>query len=228
MTCIKPVGETCCGCPTALGVNFILMLHFAVDGMLLLQAVGRALPAGAGGALRTFGPDSAVACYSLVGLAIISAAFYGVAARRGALVRTYLFYMVFTVLADSYFVVQAFVLTDVCEGARSISADTGPVLACGITRALGGGVAAACLALQLYFVYLVWSYSEELAQRGAVNHPGLLADEAVALSTKRRSKDPFAAALYGALQDSVAATPLCGRSPGFFAPWRAAKQPCRL
>jgi len=168
------------------GVKLILLVHFAINALLILEAIGLVFfPQGSWMGSDSLGFEVALAGYCLAGCAIIAAAFYGVVTKQEMFLRVYVMYMFLTFAFDSYYVLKVFVFSGPCESLASVFKQVGQSFVCGIARGTDAGIVAVAMGLQLYFLYVVWSYAEDISRYGAVDLSDLLVDEETFLGKQR-------------------------------------------
>jgi len=214
MAYCRPASQFCCGCSVLHGIKFILMLHFAINAFLIVEAIGLIfVPNGAWMGSESMGVEVVVAGFALAGLPLIAAAFWGVLSKSEALIRVYLFYLVCSFIFDSYFILRIFILSGPCESMPQILRDTGMAFACGVARIVNGSAVTTFWGLQLYMIYIVWSYVEDMAAGGGPDLSDLVVDEDTFMLKRAHHEDPFASmvglgehvpAEYGSIYDAAA------------------------
>jgi len=194
------------------GVKFILLVHFAVNIALIMEAVGLIFfPEGNWMGSKSMGFEVLVSGYCLAGLAIIAGAFYGVVIRSEVYIRVYLFYMMLTILIDAYYLVKVFILSGPCEGLPAAFKEVGQSFVCGVARATDGAIVTGALGLQMYLFYVVWSFAEDMATCGLSDFSDLLVDEDVFVK-RRKLQDAYSSMVgsyeyvpyeYGSIYDTA-------------------------
>eukprot|EP00419_Tripos_fusus_P029765 CAMPEP_0172710966 /NCGR_PEP_ID=MMETSP1074-20121228/57497_1 /TAXON_ID=2916 /ORGANISM="Ceratium fusus, Strain PA161109" /LENGTH=205 /DNA_ID=CAMNT_0013534505 /DNA_START=184 /DNA_END=801 /DNA_ORIENTATION=+ len=109
----------------------------------------------------------------LAGIPVILLAAWGVAAKVEAFLRLYLYYMILTFGTEFFFAVINFLTSGPCQGALSSmmsgesSSRTGNnAFACGVARLGGSSILVTNFGIAAYFIFLLWSYCEDLANGG--------------------------------------------------------------
>jgi len=213
MAYCRPSSQFCCGCSVVHGVQFILLLHFAVNALLLIEAVGMVfMPERQWASSDYFGIEVFLSGYALVGFPLIAAASWGVVSKTESFLRVYMFYLWASFVMDSYFIIKIFLASGPCEGTSKLMQAVGSAFACGVARAVNSTIVSLLWGIQLYFIYVVWSYVEDLATGAGPDLSDLVCDEEVFMQ-KRRQEDPFAAIVglgehvpdgYGSIYDAAA------------------------
>jgi len=221
MALCTPASQFCCGCSMLHGVKIILFLHFLVNAILILQAVGCVFfPQGQWLGSEGLGYQVFVAGYCFGGQALVVAAFWGVVTKTETFLRVYMLYLLACCGFVSYNVLNIFVFSGVCSSLSEQFKAIGESFACGVVRAVTGIVVSVTLGLQLYCLFVVWSYLEDLAFGGAPDLSDLIVDEDTLLHRKRKQDlaDSYAglvendAAEYGSVYDVAADGGLGGSS----------------
>jgi len=212
MAICRPAGQFCCGCSVLHGVKIILFLHFVINAGCIVEAVGLIFfPNGSWTGSASMGVELTVAGFALAGMPIIAAAFWGLLSKTEALVRVYLAYLVLSFLFDSYFIIKVFLMSGPCEGLPHMLQEAGEAFACGVARAVNGALVGTAWSIQVYFIYVIWSYVEDMASGGGPDLSDLVVDEDTFM-LKRRLEDPFSSiaglgehvpAEYGSVYDAA-------------------------
>jgi len=212
MAYCRPAGQFCCGCSMNFGIKFLLLMHLAINIAGILEAVNLTFFSAAGGlGGEPLGVEALLAGFALAGVPLIVAALWGVVAKCEAVIRLYLFYLFFTFAFDSYFIVKVFLLSGPCDGMPHALEAAGKAFACGVARIANGTAVGLAWAIQLYIIYIVWSYVEDMASGGGPDLSDLVVDED-AFMLKRRLEDPFSSiaglgehvpAEYGSVYDAA-------------------------
>lgn len=104
--------------------------------------------------------------FCLVGIPIIFMGLWGAFQRAETLVRLYLWYMLVSFLLDIGFIIQNFVIQGPCMSLPSVIQGAGQAFSCGVARGVNGTLIAVMLGIQIYFIFIVWSFCEDLAECG--------------------------------------------------------------
>jgi len=174
---MQPVSQFCCGCSIVFGVKCVLYAHLLFCICSCALAIGDIilkLPdfGFQGGTTRK--SEIYLAGWALAGIPIILIALFGGVARRiESHMRIYLYYAMATVAIDVFFLVDKILLTDSCGSLSSIVATEARAYACGVARTLSYSSSITLILLQMYLVFVIWSYCEDLAEGGS---GGVLAD----------------------------------------------------
>lgn len=161
----RPATQFCCGCSVEFGVKAILLYNFLQNIFVISMVTLRIVFKSEMGSLT---PDLTlqivVAGYTLSGLPIIIVAFWGTLNKAEGPLRLYWLYMVLTFAFDSVFIFKNFVLEGPCEHLPPVFSGSGRAFACGMARGTNVTSVVAMVVIQLYCIFVVHSYCDDLAQ----------------------------------------------------------------
>lgn len=199
MVVCRPAAQFCCGCSVKFGVIFILLLHLLeclwTTIVTALFIMGRSVTMMAYALFSDIGAQTALACFALAGLPIIIAALWGVYHGVETCVRLYLYYLVAAFVFDALYLLHHFFFHDDCEVMQdNMMMNEGRAWACGWFRMLDIAYIVLMLAIPAYFVFIVFSYCEDMTEGGA--GPDL---SDLTLNVKRRRQTAFGNDRYSTL-----------------------------
>jgi len=170
MVC-RPASQFCCGCSVKFGVILILLLHLIeclwTTIVTAVFIMGRSVAMMAYATFSDIGVQTAFACFSLAGLPIIISALWGVYHGVETCVRLYLYYLVAAFLLDALFLTHHFFFHDDCDKLTHNIMDEGRAWACGWFRIFDLIYIGMMLAIPAYFIFIVLSYCQDMAEGGA-------------------------------------------------------------
>lgn len=139
------------------------------------------------------------AALALAGLPLILVAFWAVVAKAEPPIRLYVYYMVLVFSVDIFFIVKDMIISGPCQHLPGVIAESGAAFACGMARLFNSVTIIFILGVELYFVFVVLSYCEELQLGGGPD----LSDLAYYNDPKKRIVDSIAGAggYYDTIQD---------------------------
>lgn len=112
---------------------------------------------------------TAIAGFCLAGLPVIVMGLWGAFQRIETLVRLYFWYMLLSFLVDLGFIVEYFIIQGPCDSLPTLVQGSGQAFSCGIARGVNGTLVTVLLGVQAYFIFIVWSYCEDLQENGAID-----------------------------------------------------------
>eukprot|EP00931_Biecheleriopsis_adriatica_P009766 TRINITY_DN110841_c0_g1_i1.p1 TRINITY_DN110841_c0_g1~~TRINITY_DN110841_c0_g1_i1.p1 ORF type:complete len:261 (-),score=41.27 TRINITY_DN110841_c0_g1_i1:14-721(-) len=167
---LSPLSSFCCSCSVSVGTGFILAGHFlACVACVAATSAHFILHKDITSLEQTWSPELqlVVTMFMLMGIPIIAGGMFGVWYKYEAHVRFYLLYLLATFVVDVGMLLWGFVLEDPCHTARHVVIDMGRVLGeaftCGVVRIASYLVLSALVLLEVYGLWCVWSFCEELA-----------------------------------------------------------------
>jgi len=173
MNC-QPASQCCCGCSVGFGVKVVIGLHLFANIFFILQTFGfMFFPDRPWLAPQDLFVNLITSAVSLAGIPLILLAAWGIAAKIESFLRLYFYYMVLTFGTELVFAVLAVFTSGPCQGALSsvVSGEGGRqghnAFACGVARVGGSSVLVVNFGVAAYFVFIVWSYCEDLAYGGS-------------------------------------------------------------
>jgi len=164
---------------------------------------------GGGGGSMTSEPDLtkevALTAFCLAGLPIIIMAFWGVFQRIETLIRIYYWYQLISIAINLYFVFEELIFSGPCESVKTNVQGSGQAAACGMARGMNTIIVAFTVGIESYFVFIVWSYCEDLSEGGSADIGDLAKDSLgrpiskAAMQKRRMAEDPYTSmqGLYG-------------------------------
>lgn len=205
---LYPLTMFCCGCSVPVGVGIILTFHLtaclgyvaSVCSNVILHSPGFA---------STWSLDMQMlgVAFSLIGLAAIVSAMWGVVHRVETNIRLYLYYLMLCFVLDSAALVYYCLVEDPCRLAGDLVAiaasNYGEAFLCGTFRTMSYFAAAAGIAVLVYCLWVVWSFCEDV--HDGKNGPELwqLLPTRDEVFTKRRTVQGSALDTVGAGQSSL-------------------------
>lgn len=165
-----------CYLPLSWGVYLLLAFHVAQCSVTCSMAVSEVLMEGN----PAYGYGSSTASqlfsagWSLAGIPIIIVALWGVRYRFEPPVRFYLLYAFISFVIDVVYVVQIFLFRNACAHLSRETHGGSAAFACGIATGASATAAVVTVVLLLYFLYVVYSFCEELNDGGSAEVIGEL------------------------------------------------------
>lgn len=163
---VNPAVQFCCGCSLSSGVKFVCVLHligclyYCISSfasiVLKMGAVGGGNP----------GPVIFMTGFCLAGLPLIASGLYGARHRLEPPVRVYFWYFAFCALLDMTAIVYSTLFVDQCTSVGSMVSTAAKSFVCGAQRIFFILTIAMLLIVQLYILFVIWSYCEELREVG--------------------------------------------------------------
>jgi len=197
-TC-RPASQCCCGCSLRFGVRAIILL-----GLLRsLLEIGIALNTIV---LHSSAFDFAgsttlqilAAALGLAGVPLMLGALWAVSAKAEAPLRLYVYYMVAVMAIDLFFILKDMVFSGPCQHLGGVVGSSGVAFACGVARISNSITIGLILGVELYFIFVVTSYAEEVQ----LGHGPDLSDLAYHHDPKARLAESLGAGgYYDALQE---------------------------
>mmetsp|Transcript_11263 Transcript_11263/g.26938 ORF Transcript_11263/g.26938 Transcript_11263/m.26938 type:complete len:218 (+) Transcript_11263:113-766(+) len=198
---MRPLSQFCCGCSLGFGAQVIIICHLlwcifyianvSANVILRIPAIGFNVNL----VTQTFN-----AAWCLVGLPFIFAALWGVYARLEVHTRLYLYYLVASFILDLGFIFFYLFIQDSCSMLPSTLKQNGSAFACGVTRLIAVTFTVITCLIQLYCVYVIWSFCEDTRAGGA----GFGFGDLMASKGQRHRQPPLAS--YGAMNPGVGAS----------------------
>eukprot|EP00927_Polykrikos_kofoidii_P055178 TRINITY_DN49466_c0_g1_i1.p1 TRINITY_DN49466_c0_g1~~TRINITY_DN49466_c0_g1_i1.p1 ORF type:complete len:287 (+),score=40.03 TRINITY_DN49466_c0_g1_i1:114-974(+) len=174
-----PVTQFCCGCSVSFGVKLTLIVHFMMCIAVVAQAAAMlSLQSDALSLIgdRTLAGITVRAFWCLAGLPIILMAFWAVFQRTEGLVRLYFGYAFLTFLVDMIFIIKSLFFSGGCEHLPKGLADQGKAFGCGVARGFAFSSFVMLSGIQLYLLYVVWSFCEDVSEGCASDFSDLAKD----------------------------------------------------
>jgi len=168
MVMCQPAAQFGCGCTVKFGVQVILVLSllrslfFVATAFITIFTGSMAFSL-----LGSMTMQTTWAAYSLAGIPLALVAMWGVQVRGEVPIRLFLYYAFTTFVIDEYVVVQQFVVSGPCDHLPASLELNGAAFACGAARIVNTLMILFINVIELYWIYVVWSYCEDLAAGGA-------------------------------------------------------------
>lgn len=124
-----------------------------------------------------------VAMWCLVGIALIFFAYYGIRRKFESLIRLYFIYAAICCFADMAYIVKTLVMPG-CSSMPSLLTSQGDAFACGVVRSANLGVVFVLTLAQAYFLFILWSLCEDMAEGGTAR----LSDLAIGMTDDKIRK----------------------------------------
>lgn len=121
--------------------------------------------------------------WCLAGLPLIFCGYLGLVRKFESLLRLYFFYAVVCVVWDIFQIVKA-VLLPGCSEMPDLLTSQGDAFACGVVRGANMTLVFLVTCIQVYFLFIVWSQCEDIAEGGASN----LSDLAIGMTDDKLRK----------------------------------------
>lgn len=183
MVSCKIASQFCCGCSVSFGVKLLLIMHlmnnFYFCSTIAISIIGGGTFLGSESLSRldvetaNLSKNVAISGFCLVGIPIIFMALWGVFQRVETLVRLYFWYILASFLLDLGFIIQYFVVQNPCDSLPSRFQASGQAFTCGVARIVDGTLIALLIGIQVYFIFIVWSFCEDLAENGGIDFSDL-------------------------------------------------------
>eukprot|EP00397_Hematodinium_sp_SG-2012_P049571 GEMP01057221.1.p1 GENE.GEMP01057221.1~~GEMP01057221.1.p1 ORF type:complete len:238 (+),score=33.81 GEMP01057221.1:178-891(+) len=219
---VRPLNQFCCGCSLPFGVRAILTLHLVQSVFYITTTVSNIVLQ-----VPTFGYDAPLAtqtfnaAFALIGLPFIVIAFWGVTYKGETYIRLYMYYLLVSFTLDLGYILYYIIVVDSCSMLPSALKHHGGAFACGVARIFGLSSVLVVFAVQIYFIFTVWSFAEDLKCGGSgQGFPDLLL-----MKGRKGESDPITDGLFGtgrkadgpyALSYGSLATPGIGGSTRLF------------
>jgi len=137
------------------------------------------------------------AAVGLAGVPLMLGALWGISAKAEAPVRLYVYYMVTIMAIDIFFILKDMVFSGPCSHMGGIAGAGGAAFACGMARIFNSFTIFFILGVEMYFIFVVMSYAEELQLGRGPD----LSDLAYYNDPKARLADGMAGSYYDAVQE---------------------------
>jgi len=163
---VTPVVQFCCGCTLSFGVKFVCVVHFF--GCLFYCVSSFAQIVLKMGAISGGNPGSVILMtgFCLAGLPLIACGLYGATHRLEPPVRVYFWYFAFCAFGDMAAIIYSAVFVDQCSSVGAMVSVAAKSFVCGAQRIFFILLIAMLVILQLYILFAIWSYCEELREVG--------------------------------------------------------------
>lgn len=165
---IPPASSFLCCFSLETGAKLITLFHLATCCYTCGMAIGTVcLSLPQYGYATSSGMQFFTAMWSLAGIPIVLLGLWGVYHKLEPNVRIYLYFLVASVLIDTWFTADLFLMKDACVQLELTSnLSEGRAFACGVARATNMTAFAIFTAVVAYMAYIVWSFCEELSCTG--------------------------------------------------------------
>lgn len=165
---IPPATRFCFCFPLSTGVKIIAWIHLFVNSYTCAMAMGSVLlnlPTYSYG--TSTGTQIFDAIWSLAGIPIVLLGLWGASHRMEPHVRIYLYYLVVSVIIDTCYLAELFLLRDSCVRLQLDSQlNEGRAFACGVARGMSMTAFGLATAAVAYMCYIVYSFCEDLVGGG--------------------------------------------------------------
>jgi len=195
----RPASQCCCGCSLEFGCKAILAFQLLRNLLVIFMAVTTMVFHSArfefaGGSTTQI----ITAGLALAGVPVIAAAAWGIMAKAESPIRLYVYYMFFVMGVDIFFVLKDMVISGPCTSMPGLHEQSGAAFACGMARIFNSVTIFFIMGVEMYFIFVVASYAEELQLRGGTD----LSDLAYYNDPKQRIHDSISAGgYYDAMQE---------------------------
>eukprot|EP00450_Noctiluca_scintillans_P005905 CAMPEP_0194508156 /NCGR_PEP_ID=MMETSP0253-20130528/38108_1 /TAXON_ID=2966 /ORGANISM="Noctiluca scintillans" /LENGTH=235 /DNA_ID=CAMNT_0039351149 /DNA_START=8 /DNA_END=715 /DNA_ORIENTATION=- len=168
---LYPLPYFCCGCSVAVGLKAILFFHglyclfFIVEAFVSLVLQGSMY-------MSTWSYETQLlnAMWAMVGLPLIGMALYGLEKRLEASVRLYLYYLFACFVLNTVQAFYTLVFMNQCTDSTSSDdiiylflGESSHAFGCGLSRLVGYLLVSAIVTVEVYCLWLVWSFCAEVA-----------------------------------------------------------------
>lgn len=157
-----------CGIPLDIGMNIILFFHLAFNFLYIGVTVNNIILMQGEGLLTDWNEETqfGMIALELIGIPIIVLTYLiGVSRRIDVACKIYLGYLFVNFVVDIYFLTYFFVVDDIqCNLAEATQTAriVGAAFMCGFVRIMSYLFVAICITIQVYVIYVVWSYVEDV------------------------------------------------------------------
>jgi len=168
----RPSSQFCFGCSLSFGVIVILLINLVMNMFYVITAFCNIiLKIPAFGSNESLTWQTVSAAFALLGLPFIFAGFWGVFSKLEGQVRLYFYYLVLSFAVDFVSLLNSLLGEGTCSSLPTVLQKHGSAFACGFMRVFTFFLIVQVTVIQLYFLYTVWSYCEDLKCSGC--GPGL-------------------------------------------------------
>mmetsp|Transcript_93419 Transcript_93419/g.241496 ORF Transcript_93419/g.241496 Transcript_93419/m.241496 type:complete len:244 (-) Transcript_93419:81-812(-) len=196
---LRPLTMFCCGCSVPIGVGTILLFHLVSNCAFIFSACSNLIfhnPVFASS--WTVPLQLLYTAFSLVGLPVIGLAAFGLVNRIEINIRLYLYYFLVCFLIDSSALAYWLATEEPCTFASHtgglINPAFGEAWLCGLFRITSYIVVAAAVLVEVYCLWVVWSFCEDV--HTGMNGPELSelipGKDAITMRNKVRQDGPHA------------------------------------
>jgi hypothetical protein len=223
MVYCRPASQFCCGCSVEFGVKSILVfnlhrnLFFVFVAVMTMVFKNPMFSYSGSLTLQTF-----LAGLAIAGVPLILLALWAVHNKSEGPLRLYSYYMVLSFLIDMVFVTKEFIISGACSHIPTIVSRSGEAFACGAARGANTVAVVTTVSIELYLIFIIFSYCEDLALSGGPDLSDLAgpltSDPMKRLGPYRRSLEALNANLesnYGCAYSRNTAGGLGGSQPIF-------------
>lgn len=200
-----PVARTFLGCfDVSLGVKFLLFATLIFNVFCCAMAVADVvlgMPSLFSDVSSTLQVCSVGWC--LLGIPIVLLAGWGLQHKLSQLIKLFLAYMVASLCIDFFFLLEALVFKNTCDHLAGVFLPVGSTSAwdCGVVQSVDCCVCGAFLIVTTYFVWIVWSFCEDLDSGGSAD---LIAELLYGHDNRWREREmKWAAKLAGARRQTL-------------------------
>lgn len=149
-------------------MKIILVYHLLQSSWFVAQAMGQMIfKDGHFGFSQDRVMECGITALCLAGIPLIVVALLSVPRHIEAPIRLYFLYMILMIIVDIFFFVKRFLLAPQCDGLPQALEMHGQAFACGLVRGGDITIVVSALAIQGYFIHVVWSFCEDLKEGGA-------------------------------------------------------------
>lgn len=172
---------------TVLATHFAVIVAVITYVFVFFFATGDARLTGS----TTLSVELLLAAYGLIGIPFIFSGALGVAQKCEQYVRLYMLFLLFTVVIGLAIIAWQLVFTGPCAILPATIGGQGKAFACGIARIIDIITVVFLVGLQLYLLFITWSYCEDLsASRGDGRGLGSLVVDEETFAQKLWQQDP--------------------------------------
>lgn len=177
---LQPTSSFACGCPLSWGVRTIMAFHLVACLIYLVATFSNiVLHVGYFESISSWGPlwQFLMIGFNITGVTVILLGLWGTIKRVDVAVRLYLLYLLMTFVLDTVALLYFFLWDDSCASqsksatASYITHTFGRAFMCGLTKIISYVFVSATICLEVYCLYVVWSFCEDVHE--GVNGPAL-------------------------------------------------------
>lgn len=166
----RPAEQFCCGCSVLFGVQFIMILTLLIHLWILTAAVwgtiflhnDTTLP----GYTNSMYLEQFMSGLAVAGIPVILLGYYGVLNKSAPCVALFFYYLSFLVVLDYCAGIYALIFSGSCGSITTMYGEGNSAFMCAIERIVKAIVSAMALGIQSYFLFVVFSYFQDLEWNG--------------------------------------------------------------
>lgn len=162
-----PLSAFCCGCSTTSGTLLILLGHLACClGYVTIACCHWIWHQATWSSTWSAELQMLLVMFLLMGIPIIAGGIYGTVNKLEVHVRWYLFYLLASFLVDTSLMAWGFLIKDACQTVNGVVHSLGSIMGdaftCGIVRIASYFCVAVMVLVEVYCLWVVWSFCEDM------------------------------------------------------------------